>query len=195
MLRDLALLVVATLVLASLLRVAEAWQKEVRMHRRLNKLQQLVLSIERARGNGLDLDGMPAGVLEAIGHRVPDVGVLAVLSAGDGLSARAVSLIRTEARNQRVCVLVEGTPTEMDEFLKRSDLRDLKPTAVPLGVGGRLVSDVPVPYLVHVASSLVLRRCSLAEPAAVRQFESSGRGGAPADGERDPVVTPIETRR
>jgi hypothetical protein len=195
MLRDLAVLSVSTVVLATVMRSIDAWQKEVRLQRRLSSLQQLLLSIENARGNALDLDTVPKSVLDAISKRIPEYGAIVVLSAHDGLPADVPARIREAARHQPICVLIEGTDPEVSEFTGRNNLLDVSPIAVPAAVGGHLVDGMRVPFLIHVRHGLVLRRSSLAEPERAWRFDASGRGAESAVGDRDQMATIFETRR
>jgi hypothetical protein len=194
-LQDLALLVISLVALATMMRSVDGWQKEVRLHRRLSKLQQLVLSIERARGNELVLDGLPKPVADSVRGRLHDDGVLLVLAASDRLSPDALTGIRAGGGGQPTCVLVEGTGHEVQEFAKRNGLLELSPMAVPVGAGSRLVAGVSVPYLIEVRTGLVVRRHSLEVTAATQQSDSIGRGAEPTETDRDMRPELLETRR
>lgn len=195
MLRDLAILAISTVLLAAMMQAVDAWQKEVRLHRRSTKLQQLVLAIERARGNGLDLDALPKAIAEVVRKRLHDDGIIVVLAAREEPSSDALGRIRSEARRQPMCILIEGIPSEVREFIERTELPDVSPMAVPVGVGSRLVDGEQLPCLIEVGTGLVLRRSSLTELAVTQRLRSNGQGADPADSDRDPRVGILETRR
>jgi hypothetical protein len=193
-LQDLALLVVSLVALAALMRSVDGWRKEVRLHRRSTKLQQLVLSLEKGRGNGLSLDALSKPVADAIKRRLHDDGVLIVLSSSGELSTETLSLIRAEV-GQHTCILVEGAAPDAQNLTTRYGMQEFSPLAVPVGAGSRLAAGVSVPYLIEVRTGLVVRRHSLEVTTAAPQFSSSGRGAEPTETDHDMRPELLETRR
>lgn len=189
-LRDAALLAVAVVSLATALRMVDSWRKEARLQRRLSSLQQLVIALERERGNTIDLDDLPSAVADQVRTRLFHDGTLVVLSATQELQREAANYLRLQGQSGPVCVLIEGTHAEVTLYAETHRLDNLRPIAVVPGSGERLWSRLAVPFMVEVRTGIAVRATPFGLSHSMWPLESKNRGGTSAGKAKAEIMEP-----